>query len=402
MRSIIWLPWLVGFVAAVLWSSHSSAEIDLISDQTADGTRFIIVEGEFEADYRTDKLVEAVRNHNPKVMGFNSPGGNLYSAMAVGRTIRSLGLDTIQPRSSECASACALAFLGGVQRFAEPGSIGVHQSSFSGTDWSPDEAVSAVQYATADVINYLIEMGVDPGLLKLSLQYGSNDMRYLSSSEMADLRVTTIEGDNFKDRDPDTASTESVPDRPGSPVFREPQSERRSRIAIYDGLDFYGSDIASGTVADAGSCAAECVAQAEQCRAFTYNTSERARKGPNCFLKSNRGSFQDANKEAISGLMFRESESRPGSFSISAIDPIADIMKDVDIPGNDLRKSQAGNLHACRIDCLQDNQCRAFTFVAARSACWLKSSGNGAIYRDGMTSAYKRHMTFKPDRIITP
>jgi hypothetical protein len=36
------------------------------------------------------------------------------------------------------------------------------------------------------------EMGVDPGLLQLTLKYDSNDIRYLSSSEMTQFRVTTV------------------------------------------------------------------------------------------------------------------------------------------------------------------------------------------------------------------
>jgi hypothetical protein len=77
-------------------------------------------------------------------------------------------------------------------RFADPGAIGVHKSSFSNQgSLSAQEAVSAVQQITADVISYLLEMGVDPALLQLSLKYESDDIRYLSKSEMEQYRVTT-------------------------------------------------------------------------------------------------------------------------------------------------------------------------------------------------------------------
>jgi hypothetical protein len=83
--------------------------------------------------------------------------------------------------------------VGGVIRFAEAGSIGVHKSSFQGdVGLSTQEAVSAVQQITADVITYMVEMGVDPALLQLSLQYDSNDIRYLSMSEMAKYKVVTF------------------------------------------------------------------------------------------------------------------------------------------------------------------------------------------------------------------
>ena len=54
-----------------------------------------------------------------------------------------------------------------------------------------EEAVSAVQQGTADVIAYISEMGADPGLLALAFSYDSSDIRYLSGSEMARFRVTT-------------------------------------------------------------------------------------------------------------------------------------------------------------------------------------------------------------------
>ena len=126
------------------------------------------------------------------IVSFNSPGGNVYKAMDVGRLIRKLNLSTAQPRFQECASACSLAFLGGVQRYADPGAIGVHKSSFNpDIPMTAEEAVSAVQQGTADVMAYISEMGADPGLLALAFSYDSNDIRYLSGSEMARFGMTT-------------------------------------------------------------------------------------------------------------------------------------------------------------------------------------------------------------------
>ncbi len=114
--------------------------------------------------------------------------------MRLGRMIRFLGLNTIQIRSLECSSACALAFLGGVVRVADSGAIGVHRSSFSDTSgMTTQDAVEEIQRGTAQVMSYISEMGADPTLLQLALQYHSSDMRYLSSSEMRQYRVTNFE-----------------------------------------------------------------------------------------------------------------------------------------------------------------------------------------------------------------
>src|SRR5690606_14735508 len=43
----------------------------------------------------------------------------------------------------------------------------------------------------ADIVSYMVEMGVDSSLLQLALQYDSDDIRYLSKSEMEEYRVVT-------------------------------------------------------------------------------------------------------------------------------------------------------------------------------------------------------------------
>ncbi|QPC89734.1 SH3 domain-containing protein [Mesorhizobium sp. INR15] len=150
---------------------------------------------------------------------FQSPGGNIQKAIDLGRLIRRLGLSTIQFRAVECASACSLAFLGGVLRFAEPGSIGVHKSSFSGDlALNTEDAVSGIQQMTADTITYMIEMGVDPALLQLSLQYDSDDIRYLSKSEMERYRVVTpapgAAGQQAADQTPSPPASPQAPSPP--------------------------------------------------------------------------------------------------------------------------------------------------------------------------------------------
>ncbi|WP_234841995.1 SH3 domain-containing protein [Sinorhizobium meliloti] len=173
-------------------------------ETTEGGHRFVMVGGDFAYEDDLNAFVAVVRAHRAVAVIFDSPGGNVFKAMELGRLIRSEGLHTIQSRGSECSSACALAFLGGVQRFAQPGSIGVHRSSFRDTRGiSVDDAVSQVQRLTADIMAYIAEMGADPALLQLALQYDSADMRYLSLSEMAQFRMTT-----------DSSSSTGVVERP--------------------------------------------------------------------------------------------------------------------------------------------------------------------------------------------
>ncbi|UVK53788.1 hypothetical protein DBIPINDM_000133 [Mesorhizobium sp. AR02] len=57
---------------------------------------------------------------------------------------------------------------------------------------SADEAVAQIQAGTAQVMAYMTEMGVDPKLMEVALSYDRSDMRYLSASEMAEMRVTNV------------------------------------------------------------------------------------------------------------------------------------------------------------------------------------------------------------------
>ncbi|MGO7485495.1 hypothetical protein ACCT28_30420 [Rhizobium ruizarguesonis] len=170
----------------------AEAQLGYEMHSTDTGSRFVIVRGSFNHEDDLSKFKDLVAREHPTVVGFDSPGGNVVKAIEFGRLIRSLGLSTLQVRQSECASACSLAFIGGVARFAEPGSIGVHKSSFSNTDGvQVADAVSEIQQLTAEVIGYMSEMGVDPGLLQVALSYDSDDIRYLSGSEMSRYKLTT-------------------------------------------------------------------------------------------------------------------------------------------------------------------------------------------------------------------
>lgn len=156
-----------------------------------DGERILIVGGKFDFDDDLSGFTAAVHQHRPSVISFDSSGGNPFAAMNYGRRIRALGLDTVQVRKLDCMSACALAFLGGANRFAEPGSIGVHQSSFaSNTELSGADAIAAIQSLTAQIVAYMTEMGVSADLLQVSLAVGSDDIRFLTGQEMASYGVT--------------------------------------------------------------------------------------------------------------------------------------------------------------------------------------------------------------------
>lgn len=215
------------FTAALLLSFSVAARCDLTYEpgRTEDGLSYLVVHGSFTKGDDLSEFTAAVRAANPTVVTFNSPGGNVIKAMELGRLIRAFELNTLQFRELECASACALAFLGGVVRIALPGSIGVHRASFAdGHQMSADDAVSSVQAMTAEVMSYMYSMGADPGLLQLSLRYDASDMRYLSGSEMQQFKVVTHAGD-IPTESPSPQYT--PPTAPSPEVARAPSAPAR-------------------------------------------------------------------------------------------------------------------------------------------------------------------------------
>lgn len=195
------------FGLSIAVSASSAVALTFTPGETPKGLRFISVGGEFLYGENLAEFTQLVNQIHATVVTFNSPGGSPVTAMELGRLIRILNLATYQPRTLECSSACALAFFGGTTRVSDPGAIGVHKSSFANpSSMNIEDAVSQVQYLTGLTISYMTEMGVDPALLQLSLQYEKDDIRYLSGSEMTSYHVTTP-----WPTDDQTVTTQNVP-----------------------------------------------------------------------------------------------------------------------------------------------------------------------------------------------
>jgi hypothetical protein len=177
--------------AIFVLGSSAALALDFEERQISPGgvpARYIFISGEFAPTDDLSRLSQLIYKARPDFVTFNSAGGNVVEAMEVGRLIRAAGLSTIQLRSLECASACAFAFMGGVRRVADPGSIGIHRLSLNDGHLVD---IDETQKFTAYVIAYMTEMGVDAGLMQLVLSYSPDDIRYLSGSEMRRYGVTT-------------------------------------------------------------------------------------------------------------------------------------------------------------------------------------------------------------------
>jgi clan AA aspartic protease (TIGR02281 family) len=173
------------------------------------------------------------------------------------------------------------------------------------------------------------------------------------------------------------------------------------KLAIYGGLDFYGNDIFKGRVSDSVACATSCIGN-RMCRAFTFNANPSIHTGPNCFLKADVGRVE-AYSTAFSGKIVGPNEPEPTFYAFAAIDPTIDLLANRDLPGNDLSAypyAPAKTLDNCRMACIDNSDCRAFSFAANVKQCWLKGQVGQSRSLKGVTSGIKHYVSISPAKII--
>jgi hypothetical protein len=188
----------------------------------------------------------------------------------------------------------------------------------------------------------------------------------------------------------------------GSPRFNNMSSDRPG-LPSFAGLDFFGADLLSQHTANLADCARSCLAMDGKCRAFTFNANPRQLRGPNCFLKGDEGR-KDGNAVAISGQLLTSADPDPAPFTMGVIDPKTGIFDHVDLPGGDLSShphSRGQTAQQCRLACVADNRCIAFTYVRTKTECWLKGSIISPRFEEGMVSGVKKIETFAPAKIIS-
>ena len=154
-------------------------------------TALVYLDGRIDAD-APRRLSEALAGVDGKIaVWFNSPGGNLFAAMQLGRIVRARGasthiIDHRTLRAGTCYSACAMTFLGGVYRFNNGGRYGVHRTSLL---VGPTGELDLGSEVSSAIGSYIREMGIDSRLLDLCMKAGRDEMYLLSQREARDLGV---------------------------------------------------------------------------------------------------------------------------------------------------------------------------------------------------------------------
>ena len=126
-----WQPFIAAAISCA-GASTSAWGAEFQKLPTSDGPDIIAVVGDFTLGDEKKFVDIAISTQNAVVV-FQSPGGSLIAGIEIGKAIHLKGFETFVPDGVQCASACALAWLGGrVQLMSDTARVGFHAVYTSG------------------------------------------------------------------------------------------------------------------------------------------------------------------------------------------------------------------------------------------------------------------------------
>ena len=143
------------------------------------------------------RINDELTSAQPALVVFDSPGGSVSDAVAIGRTVREIGADTLLQDGAVCLSACPYMFVGGVARqVSDRARLGVHQHSFGESDILPAFlAVEDIQRGQAGVLEHLDDMGIDLRIMGPAMATPAAEIYILTAEELREWNVTTADGE---------------------------------------------------------------------------------------------------------------------------------------------------------------------------------------------------------------
>lgn len=144
-----------------------------------------------------ERLLDYVRSLPPKrniAVYLSSPGGNLYEGMRLGRMFKAERIKTVVEGDEMCASACAIAFLGGRDRQGNKwmsstttSRLGFH--AFRNGDESKTSETDDTQRIVSDILQYGREVDAPMEILIKTFATPSSSMYWFGRDELLQLGV---------------------------------------------------------------------------------------------------------------------------------------------------------------------------------------------------------------------
>ena len=177
----------VSIASVLLATTPAFAATITVRPQTPDRPIVVMLEGPLVGN-DDDQFVAKTAALPSAFVAFSSDGGSLVAGLRIGEAIRRMGFSTIVPDGRHCASACAFAWLGGIERFiGTDARIGFHAAYNPASDRE-----SGV--GNALVVPYLTKIGLPYEAVMYITQAAPNEMTWLNMSDVAErgIRVTLL------------------------------------------------------------------------------------------------------------------------------------------------------------------------------------------------------------------
>jgi hypothetical protein len=163
-----------------LWSLTAARAAEIDVKPVDGGSTLIVIEGDFEHDdVDTFRKKVAALSTSRVTVAFKSDGGSLVAGIRIGTLIREKKFATVIPDGASCASACALAWLGGARRFmGEGATIGFH-AAYVLKSYGPVESSSGNAILGA----YLNQLGLSEDAILYLTKTAPTSIQWMSLAD---------------------------------------------------------------------------------------------------------------------------------------------------------------------------------------------------------------------------
>ena len=163
--------------ATLLWPS-SAAAATIEARKAPNGLSLVIIKGQMIAG-DIDTFRTKTNGIQNALVALHSDGGQLMAGIEIGKIIRLKNYFTVVPAGSRCASACAVAWLGGTRRFLDGNAkIGFHAAYVVRSGQASETGVG-----NALLGSYLGQLGLPEQAIVYITAAAPNSMTWLDVGE---------------------------------------------------------------------------------------------------------------------------------------------------------------------------------------------------------------------------
>jgi hypothetical protein len=193
---------IIVLIALTAGSSADGATITV--EPTSDGKPTLVrIDGDLESN-DGDQFRAKTSFLSKAIISFRSNGGSVVAGIQIGEAIRSKGFTTVVAGAARCASACAIAWLGGTPRLmSTEARIGFHAAyNKTGQETGVGNALIGA---------YLNKIGLPYSAVIYITQAPPNSMTWLSVVDAGKRGIEVEELGSRRVERPETSGTISVP-----------------------------------------------------------------------------------------------------------------------------------------------------------------------------------------------